>query len=31
MRIQFPVSVDAKICITPSVVLNSYFGEPLSA
>ena len=27
MRIQFPVSVDAKICITPSVVLNIYFGE----
>ena len=28
MRIQFPESVSAKICIPPSVVLNSYFGGP---
>ena len=27
IRIHFPVSVDAKICITPSVVLNIFFGE----
>ena len=25
VRIQFPVAVSAKICVTPCVVLNSYF------
>ena len=27
MRIQFRVSANTKICITPTVVLNSYFGK----
>ena len=27
MRIQFSVSVNAKICTTPSVVLKSFFTE----
>ena len=28
IRIQFPVSVDAKLCNIPSIVLSGYFGEP---
>ena len=30
-RIQFPVCVNAKLQVPPSVVLNSYFGELLGA
>ena len=26
IRIQFPVAVSPKVCVFPSVVLNSYFG-----
>ena len=28
MRIRFPVNLSAKICVTLSVVLSSYFGGP---
>ena len=26
IRIQFPVAASAKVCVIPSVLLNSYFG-----